>query len=339
MIVLDFVRQSIPGGWKQSPSGWVSGNCPMCNTRGHSRDTRGRGGLAFDVDRVQYNCFNCNYKTGWSPGKRINKSLSDLLVAFGADPAQIQRVNFELLKENEKDQIAQQFISTTEKKKKAKITWKLTELPKDATELSKWDTSKLQPRQLESFIKAVQYIEERKMSFYDKWLWTPESHFRNRIILPFYYQKQIVGYTARWVGNTPDKATPKYYHQMPKNFVYGLDNQRSHQYTIVTEGQMDALLVNGVATSGNTPSDVQCDIIDDLKKEVVVVPDADPAGIELVKTAIKRGWNVSFPPWEGCKDAADAVKKYGRLFTVRSILNATESNTTKIQILAKSYCR
>ena len=339
MIVLDFVRQSIPGGWKQSPSGWTSGNCPMCHTRGHSRDTRGRGGIMFQDDKVQYNCFNCNYKTGWSPGKRINTILSDLLVAFGADPAQIQRVNFELLKENEKDQIAQQFISTTERKEKAKITWQPMELPNNATTFDKWDTDTLTPRQLESFIKAVQYVEERGMSFYNGWQWTPESHFRNRIILPFNYKGKTVGYTARWVGQTPDKATPKYYHQMPKHFVYNLDKQRTHKYTIVTEGQMDALLVNGIATSGNTPSNVQCDIIDDLKKEVIVVPDADSAGMDLVKTAIRRGWSVSFPPWEGCKDTADAAVKYGRLFTVRSIIDSAQTNTTKIQLLAKSYCR
>ena len=77
----------------------------------------------------------------------------------------------------------------------------------------------------------------------------------------------------------------------------------------------------------------------DLKKEVIVVPDADSAGMDLVKTAIRRGWSVSFPPWEGCKDTADAAVKYGRLFTVRSIIDSAETNTTKIQLLAKSYCR
>jgi len=69
------------------------------------------------------------------------------------------------------------------------------------------------------------------------------------------------------------------------------------------------------------------------------VPDADSAGMDLVKTAIRRGWSVSFPPWESCKDAADAAVKYGRLFTVRSIIDSAETNTTKIQLLAKSYCR
>ena len=69
------------------------------------------------------------------------------------------------------------------------------------------------------------------------------------------------------------------------------------------------------------------------------MPDADSAGHDLVKAAIRRGWSVSFPPWEGCKDAADAALKYGRLFTVRSILDSAEENTTKIQLLAKGYCK
>ena len=30
MIVLDFIRQHMPVGWKHTPSGWISGNCPMC---------------------------------------------------------------------------------------------------------------------------------------------------------------------------------------------------------------------------------------------------------------------------------------------------------------------
>jgi hypothetical protein len=339
MIVLDFVRQTLPGGWKQSPSGWISGNCPMCKTRGHKSDTRKRGGVMFQDDKVQYNCFNCGYKAGWSIGKRIGKNLNDLLLQFGADPAQIQRVNFELLKTQEQDQIAQQFIKAEEQKERTYIGWKPMFLPKNAVRFNEVDTSKLDEENLKKFTSAVQYIEDRGLSFYKDWRWTQHLHFKNRVILPFYYKRMIVGYTARWVGDTPDKNTPKYFNQMPKNFVYNLDSQYKHKYIIVTEGQIDALQVGGVALSGNAPSDIQCDIVDDLEKQIIVVPDADSAGMALVKKAIKRGWSVSFPPWEGCKDAADAVEKYGRLFTVRSIIDSAETNTTKIQLLAKSYCR
>ena len=39
------------------------------------------------------------------------------------------------------------------------------------------------------------------------------------------------------------------------------------------------------------------------------------------------------------KDANDAVMRYGRLFTVSSILNSIETSSTKIKILAKTRCR
>ena len=55
--------------------------------------------------------------------------------------------------------------------------------------------------------------------------------------------------------------------------------------------------------------------------------------------AIKRGWEVSFPDWDECKDVGDALTKYGRLFTIRSILENTISNSTKIQVLARKYCK
>lgn len=338
MIVLDFVKQNMPGSWKQTPSGWISGNCPMCKTRGHSSDTRKRGGFMFDDEKFQYNCFNCGFKTGWSPGRRITGRLKELLEQLGADPAQIQRVNFELLKEQEEASIADQYIQYVEKRE-VSFNWPLMELPPESVPFHEIDINQLNERKIEKFANALNYITERGVDFYENWHWSPYSHFSNRVILPFYYNGRIVGYTARWVGKTPNKETPKYYLQSPKHFVYNIDAQQKHKYTIVTEGQFDALLVGGVAMQGNTPSMTQCDIVDSLGTEVIVVPDADKAGNELVKAALRRGWNVSFPPWENCKDAADAVQQYGRLFTVRSIIDSAESNSTKIQVLAKSYCR
>ena len=58
-----------------------------------------------------------------------------------------------------------------------------------------------------------------------------------------------------------------------------------------------------------------------------------------VEMAVKRGWNVAFPDWDDCKDVGDALTKYGRLFTIKSILESTVSNPTKIKVLAKGYCR
>ena len=61
--------------------------------------------------------------------------------------------------------------------------------------------------------------------------------------------------------------------------------------------------------------------------------------MRMVNTAIERGWGVSFPDWDNCKDAGDAVTKYGMLYTIRSILDSTITNTTKIKVMAKGYCK
>lgn len=337
-IVLDFIQQQIPGGWRKTPSGWISGNCPMCVTRGHRADTRKRGGFMFADEKFQYNCFNCGFKAGWSPGSSISDKLQELLLRLGSDPAQIQRIKLELLKEQDQQNIAQQFLKKSTPREVV-ISWKTKSLPPNSALLENVNTGELTDTQLQKFVSACEYIQERGLGYYDRWHWSPYKHFVNRIILPFYYRGNIVGYTARWIGDTPNKETPKYYLQSPRDFVYNLDAQKQKKYTIVTESQLDALITGGVAMEGNSPSLLQCDIIDDIGNQVIVLPDADKSGYPLVNAAISRGWSVSFPEWEGCKDAGDAIQKYGRLFTVRSILESAETSSTKIRLLAKSYCR
>jgi hypothetical protein len=56
----------------------------------------------------------------------------------------------------------------------------------------------------------------------------------------------------------------------------------------------------------------------------------------MIAAALDNGWSVSMPPWgDGIKDVADAVKKYGRLYTLATILHYKETNQIKIQLLRK----
>ena len=69
-----------------------------------------------------------------------------------------------------------------------------------------------------------------------------------------------------------------------------------------------------------------------------VVADADKSGAKLVDAAIKYGWSVSFPVWQedlDCKDISDAVVKYGKLFVLKSIIDAKETSKLKIELLRK----
>jgi DNA primase len=69
------------------------------------------------------------------------------------------------------------------------------------------------------------------------------------------------------------------------------------------------------------------------------VPDQDKAGLELIDRAVELGWAVSIPAWEDCKDVNDAVKKYGRLGTILSIMQARETSRIKIELQKKALAK
>jgi hypothetical protein len=60
------------------------------------------------------------------------------------------------------------------------------------------------------------------------------------------------------------------------------------------------------------------------------------AGEKLVEQALEYGWSVSFPVWrDECKDVAAAYKKYGKLFTMKAILEGKQSSRLKIELMRK----
>ncbi len=335
-LVLDFVRNMIPANWSSNPTGWVSGNCPMCVQNGESRpDTKGRGGFLFEEDKFRYNCFNCNYTTGWAEGKYFSGRLKRLMKQFGIEESDIQRLQLELLKEQD---VATLLLKQKKRDEPVHIDWGKMALPQGAVPIKDYTGGG------SDFVNAVEYLYERGFDITDNRLWysdtkTPARMYK-RFIVPFFYKGIPVGYTARWIGNPPE-GMPKYYNQQPKNnFVYGLDSQtKDKNVVIVTEGQLDAIFTDGVAIGSNNINDDQANIIDSLNKRVIVLPDADSSGMKMVNKAVDRGWGVAFPEWDNCKDAADAAMKYGRLYTLRSILDSVVTNTTKIKVLAKGYCR
>ena len=98
------------------------------------------------------------------------------------------------------------------------------------------------------------------------------------------FEKKIVGWTARTV--TPNK-NPKYLSEQQPGFVYNLDEQGPNKvFTIVCEGPLDALHIDGVALLGSEVKDQQAMLINRLNKDVIVVPDRDEAGSKLIEEAI-----------------------------------------------------
>jgi len=317
------VQGILPPKRKSTPSGWISFNAPCCIHNGNSADKRQRGGMLFNNDGFQYHCFNCNFKAGWTPGKLLSKNTKNLLSWLGLPDIEVQKLGLEALK-NKEDL----------PKVLRPITFDLHEvsLPDDCLPIDTWVTEGAQDAELLDVIKYL--VDERKVGWnWYPWHWSAAPGYRDRVILPFYQDGKIVGYTGRKV--TPGK--PKYLTDAQSGYVFNIDRQHAdRKYVIVVEGQFDAIAVDGCAIMHNDPGETQVQRLKQLGKEVIVVPDHDKPGAKMLEAALKNGWSVSLPPWgEDVKDVADAVKKYGRLYTLSTILHYRESNEIKIQLLKK----
>ena len=322
-IVSDIITAYLPAKRKTTPSGWTSFNAPCCHHNGNTADTRGRGGLISEGDTVSYHCFNCGYKASWQPGRGVSKGLRRLLIWLGAPDDTINKLTLDVMRINEGVEVQQRKIDIP--------TFETVPLPPDAikitdiTEFNKFSMT------------VLEYMAARNLNLDDTdYYWSPSLGYRDRLIIPFYYEGRVVGWTARTV--TPDKQ-PKYLTENQPGFVYGLDEQGHNKvFAIVCEGPVDAIHVEGCALTGSEIGDQQALLINRLGKDIYVVPDRDKAGSKLIEAAIERGWGVSLPEWaEGINDIGDAVAKYGRLYTLYSIASAAETSPLKIRLRAKKW--
>jgi DNA primase len=122
-------------------------------------------------------------------------------------------------------------------------------------------------------------------------------------------------------------------------YVFNMDQQDyRRQFAIVVEGPMDAIGIEGLALLGSEVKDQQHLLIKSLNKQVILVPDRDEAGHKLIEQAIEFGWSVSMPDWdEDVNDVNDAIKKYGRIYTLHQIVTHAESSSLKIKLRSKKW--
>jgi hypothetical protein len=182
----------------------------------------------------------------------------------------------------------------------------------------------------------LEYLHKRGLDENDyPYYWTPitETKFDRRVIIPFFWQDEIVGYTARLVV----RGNPKYFTSTPAGYVFNMDRQtEDRKFVIVTEGPFDAIAIDGVAILGSDIGDAQVDLIESLNRQIIMMPDNDSAGNKLVTQALKYNWDVSFPTWyDTCKDINEAVLNYGKMFTLKNILDNVQSTRLKIQLHQK----
>lgn len=307
---------NLPVRSSRTPSGWTTFNCVMCS------DTRKRAGVILSGPKISYHCFNCHYVTGWSPSPHISHRYRELAARLGASQEQIHQAQIELLKHSEdlEEQETEGYVYSLRK-------FDVVDLPEDVCTVD----------DLPDDHDVKQYaIQRGLLGLYPLLYFPGDILYAKRLVVPFTFNNEIVGWTARHI-NPPDKRTPKYLHKMTAGYVFNVDRfaDTKREIVIVVEGAFDAIKVDGVAVLGNHVTAEQAHLIGKLGKRVILCPDRDEPGKELIDEALALGWEVSFPPWANdVKDAADAVEKYGRLATVASIIKHSTANTVKIKVKA-----
>lgn len=198
-------------------------------------------------------------------------------------------------------------------------------------ELQGWENTDQELINAFCYLRNIRHIDPYSFPFY----WTNKVGFKNRIIIPFYKDGKVVGYTARAIND----AKPKFISEQQPGYVFNLDKQtHDNEFVIVCEGPFDAISIDGCALLGAEIKDSQNWLLKQLGKEIILVPDRDHEGPRCVEQALEFGWSVSMPDWPaGVKDVNDAVVKLGRLATLFLIISAKESNSLKIQLRAKKW--
>ena len=316
-LIADTLLLHLPSKHKKTPSGWISFNAPCC------QDKRQRGGFIVNgSDAVSYHCFNCGFKASWQPGRPISHKMTKLMRWLNMSDSLINQVRLEALRLNDNtDATVQSIVPKFEPRA----------LPIDAAPILSYAEDV--PSKL---IPVLEYLNTRSLFLEDyPFYWTPKIGFSNRLIIPYYKDNVIVGYTARSVND----AMPKYLSAQQPGYVFNLDNQHNkREFVICCEGPIDAISIDACALMGSEIKDGQNWLLKQLGKEIVLVPDKDHEGPRTVEQALAYGWSVSMPDWPvGVKDVNDAVVKLGRLATLWLILQSKESYALKIQLRAKKW--
>ena len=334
-LIQNTILNSLPANKKKTPSGWISFNAPCCIYNGETQDRKKRGGIMAGADgTISYHCFNCGYKASYVIGRKLTQKMRTFMSYIGIADDTIKKLAIEAMRYEEGD---------IKYEKKRFVNFHKKQMPKNTHSLDVWlekyVAKDLTAPQYNKIDNLLNYLKVRGIdpTWYD-FMYSPDMYFNfnQRLIIPFYWRGDVVGYTGRLFENI-EKV--KYVTDVQPGYVFNMDTQDwTRKFVIVTEGPFDAITISGVSILGSEINAIQRDLINNLNRQVIVVPDRDAPGEKLINQAIEFGWSVAFPEWDNnVLDVADAVLKYGRLFTIQSILKSTESSKLKIDLKRKMY--
>jgi len=314
----------LPSKHKTTSSGWISFDAPCCIHNGESQDKRSRGGMRQNEDDWSYHCFNCGFTASFTPGRPVSYKARRFLDWIGVDNVDIERLNLESLKRKSLLDL------TTERNqiRQVDVEFEETAVP-EGVELIDPSSTDHQ--------RYVDYLSKRNIVLAYPFLVDKQRKPRDRIVIPYTYKGRIVGHTSRYL----DDRMPKFINSQQPGYVFGYDLQKPNWTSaIVVEGIFDALSISALAVMHDEISPQQVQMLKQLKRRIIVVPDQDKAGLRLIDRAVENKFEVSIPDWpDDVKDVNDAVVKYGVTSTLLQIHKNAEKSKIKIEMFKKRLQR
>jgi hypothetical protein len=316
-IVLNCFLNVLPA-YKRSSKGWLTFNCPGCG------DSRGRGAfLCTSSGGWRFTCKNAgcdfaNTPTGWEPGSGLGGRPRKLFQLLGG---QIRNLPLDILFKKE-DTFNGNRVAKSEET--AVYHFDTVKLPENSVPL-------LDPGEWEhdpNYQQVLHYLYDRGEEFFDLWqfFWSPS--FPTFLIIPYYHNGRVVGYLSR---NSVKDSKTRFFQESHSDYLF---NQQvlneDNRWAVVGEGVMNAIAVAGCASRGPSLTKKQMLLLNLSGKNIIVLPDQQKDGRQLVAQAEENDWWVSSPDWDrDVKDAATAMKRYGLLYTVESVIASAHKNYLK----------
>lgn len=294
--------------------------CKICNDHGNKGL---RAGFKFEGDSVGYNCFNCGHKALYNPeDEKISHNMEKILNAFNIPDDEWKQVLFSSMALKD-----QGYTKSTPKTIYNSIEPKVLDLPEhfyllsEASDDDKW-----------AEIARFYLEEDRKIdpTVYPFYLSTGkgekgEEKWKGRVIIPVYKDGNLIYYQGRsFLQNQKKYLSPS---SSKDKVLYGFDQlfKNTDAPLYVVEGWFDAFAIDGVAVFGNQLSEEQLQWLNRSNRPKVIIPDRLGDGHLLANKAIQLGWQVSFPDIGNCKDVDAAIKRFGKLYVLKSIIDNTMS--------------
>lgn len=328
--ILEYIYNLLPPDKKQRNNGWIYFNAQgCCENYGHENaDSKHRGNIYFTDDGFVYSCFNCHYSCGYTLGNNLSSKTYQWIKWLGATQKEINDL-LSLIHEYNDSKTP----NTVTVQQPKRIIRHIPDCYKSINySYFHGETSK-------SFNNVFRYIQNRNSRLFEfnNYMW---AEGQNHFLIPCYEYGNVVGYSLR---SLDDYSPSKYIHLIPRGYVYKYDNfLKNRKYQILVEGQLDADSINGIAylSSTITPERLKRILPYTNTQELIICPDRDNAGKKIVQQVLDENlpFSIAFPNWiKGIKDCEEAVQKYGRLYTIYSIISSKESNKDLIKMKSMKW--